>query len=74
MAKIDEERVLLRFSTLIPDTESVTTHSLVNSDILANLMVVINQFYEDILFANPQTANLFVIIEANIVSSTSNIQ
>jgi len=73
MAKIDEERVLLRFSTLIPDTESVTTYSLVNSDILANLMIRVNEFYDELLNNDPQTANLFVIIEANIVSSTSNI-
>lgn len=73
MAKIDEERVLLRFSTMIPDTESVTTYSLVNSDILANLMIRVNQFYDQLLNSDPQTANLYVIIEANIVSSTSNI-
>jgi len=73
MAKIDEERVLLRFSTLIPDTESVTTYSLVNSDILANLMIRVNEFYDELLNKDPQTANLYVIIEANIVSSTSNI-
>lgn len=73
MAKIDEERVLLRFSTMIPDTESITTYSLVNSDILANLMIRVNEFYEELLNQDPHTANLYVIIEANIVSNTSNI-
>lgn len=66
MAQIDEERLLLRFSTLIRDTESNTTYTLLTESIRANVELLAQAEIETRIFE----ANLpiSVIVEATIAN------
>lgn len=73
MAKIDEERILLRFSTLIPDSGSVSDYTIITESIRANIETQISEYISDELDLDPMTANIQVIVEANIIPVGSNI-
>lgn len=64
MAKIDEERLLVRFSTLIRDSGNVSNITLITPEVISNVESVATQVIEAALF----TANLDiqVIVEANV--------
>jgi len=73
MAKIDEERILLRFSTLIPDTGSTSDFTILTESVRANIESLATDFITTELNASEATANIQVIVEANIIAAGSNI-
>lgn len=73
MAKIDEERILLRFSTLIPDTGSISDFTILTESVRANIESLATDFITTELNASEATANIQVIVEANIIAVGSNI-
>lgn len=64
MAKIDEERLLVRFSTLIRDSGNVSNITLITPDIISNVESVATQVVEAALFA--ANLDIQVIVEANV--------
>lgn len=64
MAKIDEERMLVRFSTLIRDSGSVSNITLITPEIISNVESVATEVIEAALFA--ANLDIQVIVEANV--------
>ena len=62
MAQIDEERILVRFSTLIRDEANVTDINLVTENLRSNIEIAATNI---LLTELPDT---FVIVEASIVT------
>ena len=73
MAKIDEERILIRFSTIIPDTGSISDFTILTESVRANIEALATDFIATELNASEATANIQVIVEANIIAAGSNI-
>lgn len=64
MAKIDEERLLVRFSTLIRDTDSTANITLINSNLISNVEAVAQAVVEAALLE--ANLDIQVIVEANV--------
>ena len=62
MAQIDEERILVRFSTLIRDEANVTDINLVTENLRSNIELAATNILTEEL---PTT---FVLVEASIVT------
>ncbi len=62
MAQIDEERILVRFSTLIRDEANVTDINLVTENLRSNIELAATNILATEL---PET---FVIVEATVVT------
>lgn len=64
MAKIDEERLLVRFSTLIRDSGNVSNITLITPEIISNVESVATEVIEAALFE--ANLDIQVIVEANV--------
>lgn len=62
MAQIDEERILVRFSTLIRDEANVTDINLVTENLRSNIEIAATNILATELL------NTFVIVEATVVT------
>lgn len=62
MAQIDEERILVRFSTLIRDEANVTDINLVTENLRSNIELAATNIL------SLELPNTFVIVEASIVT------
>lgn len=62
MAQIDEERILVRFSTLIRDEANVTDITLVTENLRSNIEIAATNIL------SLELPNTFVIVEADIVT------
>lgn len=66
MAKIDEERVLLRFSTIVRDAANVANYTMVTETIRSSIETTAQNLINDAVTASGQ--DIQVLVEATITA------